>query len=46
MSKILTTTKMATRLNKGPRPYDIEDWKNKADANRKRAEYWEKEHAK
>jgi len=26
---------------RGQKPYTIEDWKNKADSNRKRAEYWE-----
>jgi len=27
---------------RGQKPYTIEDWKNKADSNRKKAEYWEK----
>jgi chromosome segregation ATPase len=44
LPKINKQKKMATVSKKGPRPYDIEDWKNKADSNRKRAEYWEKEH--
>jgi len=26
---------------RGQKPYTIEDWKNKADSNRKKAEYWE-----
>jgi hypothetical protein len=35
---------METKPKKGPKPFTIEQWKDRADSNRKRAEYWEKEH--